>query len=528
MSGDGRRPGLTVHRVILTLPPGAKGDRTHPTAQALRQVNLEPALPPQGILVVRKLRPNSPLDSTWQTIRTWERQTQAQLNQNWRTAARPAQGPVPTTANAVWFADTAEWLACLSWDIFQGTARQHWWWQSWLKHPQPSPGHTLFALWQPEVRWLPHTLRWLYTHHGQTALAIIAQLTDHQATTLTHQLHQTYHLPPSPHLPISPSPYPPTHLPTYPHPSHQTLTHLCLTLAYVPTSLRQSPTTTQPPQTQTQTADTPLSGQSPSPLTTLPTDSQDDSLDGIDPVSTDTSIAPLLPNHELQSPTADEAAPDVLPPSPLPESPSPAPSSKPPHHPPKTNQPNSPNPHPTIPPPHHPTHPSTHPLTHPPTSLPTHLGGLWYLINLLTPLHWPHPDLCPNPWHQLHTLARHLLPEPTPDPVWQLLLDLSETDLPDTLTPWLNATLPEIHDYLTTQLPHPLTNPPTHPPTYPPTHLPSLSPHLPTPAHIHPSRTHIDIVFSLEHISLDLRLAGLDRNPGWVPELARVITFHYQ
>jgi hypothetical protein len=156
--------------------------------------------------------------------------------------------------------------------------------------------------------------------------------------------------------------------------------------------------------------------------------------------------------------------------------------------------------------------------------------------------------LCPNPWHQLHTLARHLLPEPTPDPVWQLLLDLSETDLPDTLTPWLNATLPEIHDYLTTQLPHPLppsisfdpsippsphppiplTNPPTHPPTYPPTHLPSLSPYLPTPAHIHPSRTHIDIVFSLEHISLDLRLAGLDRNPGWVPELARVITFHYQ
>jgi hypothetical protein len=40
--------------------------------------------------------------------------------------------------------------------------------------------------------------------------------------------------------------------------------------------------------------------------------------------------------------------------------------------------------------------------------------------------------------------------------------------------------------------------------------------------------THVDLVMDLKHVSLPVRVAGLDANPGWVPELGRVITFHYR
>lgn len=39
--------------------------------------------------------------------------------------------------------------------------------------------------------------------------------------------------------------------------------------------------------------------------------------------------------------------------------------------------------------------------------------------------------------------------------------------------------------------------------------------------------THMDIFFSLSEHPLKIRLAGLDRNPGWVPAAGRFIAFHY-
>src|SRR2546421_12668396 len=41
------------------------------------------------------------------------------------------------------------------------------------------------------------------------------------------------------------------------------------------------------------------------------------------------------------------------------------------------------------------------------------------------------------------------------------------------------------------------------------------------------SRTHVDLHMSMEEISLPIRLAGLDRDPGWVPDLARIVYFHF-
>jgi hypothetical protein len=48
------------------------------------------------------------------------------------------------------------------------------------------------------------------------------------------------------------------------------------------------------------------------------------------------------------------------------------------------------------------------------------------------------------------------------------------------------------------------------------------------PARVHVSDTHIDVVASIESARLPLRLSGLDRSPGWVARLQRVVLFHFE
>jgi hypothetical protein len=48
------------------------------------------------------------------------------------------------------------------------------------------------------------------------------------------------------------------------------------------------------------------------------------------------------------------------------------------------------------------------------------------------------------------------------------------------------------------------------------------------PGLVRSTRTHVDVFMSLAHVRLEVRLAGLDLNPGWVPWLGRVVTLHYE
>jgi hypothetical protein len=50
---------------------------------------------------------------------------------------------------------------------------------------------------------------------------------------------------------------------------------------------------------------------------------------------------------------------------------------------------------------------------------------------------------------------------------------------------------------------------------------------LAMPASIIASASHIDVHYPLNAVRLPVRLAGLDINPGWVPWLGRVVSFHY-
>src|SRR5262245_41865645 len=69
-----------------------------------------PGLPPAAILCVRRIRSRA---SNPGAIRS-------ALEALARGAARPARNFVPAGAEAVWFADASEWLACLASDTLSG------------------------------------------------------------------------------------------------------------------------------------------------------------------------------------------------------------------------------------------------------------------------------------------------------------------------------------------------------------------------------------------------------------------------
>jgi len=50
---------------------------------------------------------------------------------------------------------------------------------------------------------------------------------------------------------------------------------------------------------------------------------------------------------------------------------------------------------------------------------------------------------------------------------------------------------------------------------------------LTVPGRVLVTGTHVDVVLSLQDIDLAVRAAGLDRDPGWVPQVGRIVLFHF-
>src|SRR6266481_125970 len=40
--------------------------------------------------------------------------------------------------------------------------------------------------------------------------------------------------------------------------------------------------------------------------------------------------------------------------------------------------------------------------------------------------------------------------------------------------------------------------------------------------------THVDVTFALDHHPIEIRVAGLDRDPGWIPAAGRYVAFHFE
>lgn len=60
-------------------------------------------------------------------------------------------------------------------------------------------------------------------------------------------------------------------------------------------------------------------------------------------------------------------------------------------------------------------------------------------------------------------------------------------------------------------------------------HLPCWGPELlDVPATVSHSRSRLDVYYPLDAVRLDVRRAGLDIDPGWLPWLGLVVRFHYR
>jgi hypothetical protein len=51
---------------------------------------------------------------------------------------------------------------------------------------------------------------------------------------------------------------------------------------------------------------------------------------------------------------------------------------------------------------------------------------------------------------------------------------------------------------------------------------------LAQPGRVAVTRTHVDVVLDLDHVDMAARVCGLDRDPGWVPDLGRIVAFHFE
>jgi hypothetical protein len=51
---------------------------------------------------------------------------------------------------------------------------------------------------------------------------------------------------------------------------------------------------------------------------------------------------------------------------------------------------------------------------------------------------------------------------------------------------------------------------------------------LARPGRLFVTATHVDVVMGLDAVSVAARMAGLDRDPGWLPAFGRVVKVHFE
>jgi hypothetical protein len=136
----------------------------------LRSLDLHPSgLSRHAILIVRRLELPAVDHSSAQRAR-------ADLDRLCQAAARPAAGPVAASAPVVLFRDEVELLACFTSDLVRGVAGQHWYWRR-IGPVQPTwsagPGSALAAAWLRYVRWLPGSLACLPEPEVRKAVSLL-------------------------------------------------------------------------------------------------------------------------------------------------------------------------------------------------------------------------------------------------------------------------------------------------------------------------------------------------------------------
>ena len=471
-----------------------------------------PALSPSAVLAVRRL--GDPLPGTvgagLRVPPRWERAAREALDDTRHRAVRPRGGRVPETADAVLFADEAEWRACAALAFARST--RPWWADSLTVRSVPR----LFAE-------APHLLPALLDHltTWDAAALVLGAVSAPEADVLVERACEAagVAVPRAVSLdPISPrigdEIVPPWSasgslvravdaVDTWVGRAQATLLGVAGTLARGPHRLRHAETAAAVARWRAAPKGHggPAEETTPNPATSNPPPQRPQG----------ESPSPIMPT-EAATPPAPKAVLDEVaaPGTASPERSGPAPEVD---------------------------------LWTDGTA--TRLGGVFFLLPVMRAFGWPASAEDPwrlasttGTWGALEALARGLLGDRLgDDPLWRLLahLDGREPDtmprdaetpksadltapvpgLPPALAAWTRTVLPEVEARLVDALA--LDGPASVPEVV-----------LLRDAAVHTTRSHVDVVFPLASAGLAVRRAGLDADPGWVPSAGRVVLFHYR
>jgi hypothetical protein len=511
----------------------------------LSDVSLQPRLPPSAILFIRKI--NDPLPGSIQLDSpharaplAWRQAFQTRFDQLVASAARPAHGFVADSAESVVFYDYAELLASLTADWCGGVVMSRWWWKALIQRGDVS--QMIRRLWREKVEYVPAALEFLV--RKEMVVEFVSRLSEVEVCEILESVvhafgvtriarikatdFSTLVMAPEersvvaaarcemPWRDVAPESDTPRLLPV-----QQLFVGIVLMVQRAPARartvsfaraveqwlvqeqlIREAPDTPEiviPEIKQTKSIQAPKTE---APIRENPIYTNPVALKPDPPPEASTSSVVKKPEPiKLANAIFHYESPDTAPI----DEPAPVIQSDPTIE--STSQPE-------------PIIPVFEILAD--VTIETELGGLFYLINLAlfleiysdftSPVERFHDDL--SIWDFVTIVGKEIDQEHNDDVIWEWLRNFAGRDGEDALiTPaWLADLLPHIHARLHLAL--------------------GIDDDLAQILLYHHARvtitpTHLDVFFSLADHPIEIRLSGLDRNPGWVPAAGRFIAFHY-
>jgi hypothetical protein len=507
----------------------------------LSDVSLEPRLPPTATLFIRKI--SDPLPGSIQlddpharAPHAWRHAFQRRFDQLVSSAARPAHGLVADSVESVVFYSHAELLACLTADWCSGFAATRWWWQALIKRGDVS--RMVRQLWREKIEYVPVALEFLV--RKGVVVEFVSRLSDAEVREIFERVVQTFQVTRIARIKA-------TDLPPQAVPVRET------------TSIRETNVKREMPwRDVVPESETPrlrpvqqffvgvvlMIQRAPSRVRTESFAREVERW-----VQTVVYASPDVPEIVIEESRAVEFFNPPETHAPIRENPIPAPPEIPTRAPspegsvssvvkianavfhyetpdvasePLVESTSPPEPIVTV----------SAPLDA--ITFETELGGLFYLINLAifmeiysdftSPVEQFHDDL--SIWEFVRIVGDDINQHrDLADPVWTGIEDLQDVQDKNLVNPenhenpvnkptWLADMLPHIKARLLLAFGLNDESP-----------LPNLLIHHYARITITP--THLDVFFPLADHPIEIRLSGLDRNPGWVPAAGRFIAFHY-
>jgi hypothetical protein len=164
MIGSLRADNTAIVQKLRVHLPTSGGDLAPRVKTLVGVADLAPRnMPARAILIVRRFGRDLPaltaMPGQLMPPRDWQRTVSDRMDSIAARAAHPANGAVPPEAEAVWFDDRAQMMACAAKDWLAGIAGSRWWWQ-WLFGRGESP-NVVPQLWVESPQYAPAAMELL-------------------------------------------------------------------------------------------------------------------------------------------------------------------------------------------------------------------------------------------------------------------------------------------------------------------------------------------------------------------------------